>query len=108
MTPKFRGFLYTTLLPGILKNITYIAAAFWGIFLLTPFSGFGQTRFETDDINFVFKATETFSDAALADILLLPREKYLPAVQVDVTTRKGQLSTDIFIERALAYLRTIN
>lgn len=41
------------------------------------------SKYETDDIKFVFKKTETFSDAALADILLLPKEKYFNRINLE-------------------------
>lgn len=44
---------------------------------------FSQSRLETDDINFVFKNTESFSDAALSDILLLPKEKYFNRINLE-------------------------
>ncbi len=40
-------------------------------------------KYETDEVNFVFKKTETFSDAALADILLLPKEKYFNRINLE-------------------------
>ncbi|MBZ0202694.1 MAG: BamA/TamA family outer membrane protein [Ignavibacteria bacterium] len=40
-------------------------------------------KYETNDVDFVFKKTETFSDAALADILLLPKEKYFNRINLE-------------------------
>ena len=40
-------------------------------------------KVETGDIEFNFKKTESFSDAALLDIMLLPREKYFNRVNLE-------------------------
>ncbi|MFI5131368.1 MAG: S41 family peptidase [Chitinophagales bacterium] len=37
-----------------------------------------------------------------------PREKYLPAILLDLTNKQESSPTDIFIERALIYFRTLN
>ncbi|MBL8016800.1 MAG: hypothetical protein JNK43_05980, partial [Ignavibacteria bacterium] len=44
---------------------------------------FGQEKVETGDINFKFKGNSSFSEAALLDILLLPREKYFNRVNLE-------------------------
>jgi len=59
------------------------SAAFWGILLLVSAVTFGQSRIETDEINFVFKTTETFSESSLLDILLLPKEKYFNRINLE-------------------------
>ena len=44
----------------------------------------GQEKVETGDINFKFKGGNTsFSEAALLDILLLPREKYFNRINLE-------------------------
>jgi len=40
-------------------------------------------KVETGDIKFSFKKSETFSDAALLDIMLLPREKYFNRINLE-------------------------
>jgi outer membrane protein assembly factor BamA len=40
-------------------------------------------KVETGDIEFNFKKTESFSDAALLDIMLLPREKYFNRINLE-------------------------
>ena len=52
-------------------------------FLFINGLGFAQKKFETGKIEFEFRNTESFSEAALLDILLLPREKYFNAVNLD-------------------------
>jgi outer membrane protein assembly factor BamA len=47
---------------------------------LIGLSLFSQEKYETDEIEIVFKKTESFDDAALLDILLLPKEKYFNPV----------------------------
>jgi len=42
-----------------------------------------EKRIETGDINFKFRQTESFSDAALLDILLIPREKYFNRINLE-------------------------
>lgn len=42
-----------------------------------------EKKVETGDIKFSFKKTETFSDAALLDIMLLPREKYFNRINLE-------------------------
>lgn len=62
-------------------NILYFC-----ILLLLICSGmlFAQNKkIETGDIKFSFKKTETFGDAALLDIMLLPREKYFNRVNLE-------------------------
>ncbi|MCI0716002.1 MAG: BamA/TamA family outer membrane protein [Chlorobi bacterium] len=50
------------------------------IFFASQF--FSQGRYETGDIEFEFKKTETFDEAELLDILILPKEKYFNAANL--------------------------
>jgi len=58
-------------------------AGFCILFLLCIDVYSQNTRVETGDIEFKFKQTESFSDAALLDILLLPREKYFNRINLE-------------------------
>lgn len=60
----------------ILKGLLFL--------LLISFTSFTQPeKVETGDIKFVFKKTESFTDAALLDIMLLPREKYFNRINLE-------------------------
>jgi outer membrane protein assembly factor BamA len=57
-----------------------------GIFFFILYSNFSfaqPKKVETGDIDFEFKKTESFTDAALLDILLLPREKYFNRINLE-------------------------
>ncbi len=80
-TPSHRGFLYLIKLNKIFSN-TFI----YGILFFVLYSNFSFTqpkKVETGDITFNFKNTESFTDAALLDILLLPREKYFNRINLE-------------------------
>lgn len=67
-----------------MKN--YINKTGYSAILLLLFlcsSIFGQEKVETGDINFKFKGNATFTEAALLDILLLPREKYFNRINLE-------------------------
>lgn len=51
--------------------------------MLLCFAAFGQEKVETGDIDFKFKGNASFSEAALLDILLLPREKYFNRINLE-------------------------
>lgn len=50
--------------------------------LLSSLPLISQQRYETGDINFEFKGTESFSDNALQDILILPKELYFNRINL--------------------------
>ncbi|MEO8512905.1 MAG: BamA/TamA family outer membrane protein [Ignavibacteria bacterium] len=57
-----------------------------GVILLALYSNLTLAqpkKVETGDITFNFKKTESFTDAALLDILLLPREKYFNRINLE-------------------------
>lgn len=57
-----------------------------GIFILILYSNHSlaqPNKVETGDITFNFKKTESFTNAALLDILLLPREKYFNRINLE-------------------------
>ena len=68
-----------------MKKIYLKIAALGIIFLfLYPFSANAQTeKIETGDITFSFKKTASFSEGALLDILLLPKEKYFNSLNLE-------------------------
>jgi outer membrane protein assembly factor BamA len=53
------------------------------IFVLTGSTGFAQKSYETGEIEYEFKKTESFTSTALSDILLLPKEKYFNRINLD-------------------------
>ncbi len=67
-----------------MKNFTYnfAASAIILLLFLSPVI-FCQEKVETGDINFKFKGNSSFSEAALLDILLLPREKYFNRINLE-------------------------
>ncbi len=67
-------------------NKIFTNILFAGIFFLVLYSNLSLAqpkKVETGDITFSFKNTESFSDAALLDILLLPREKYFNRINLE-------------------------
>lgn len=44
---------------------------------------FSQSKYETGDIEFEFKKTESFDNSVLLEILLLPREKYFNRINLE-------------------------
>lgn len=67
-------------------NKTTINLLFCGIFLLILCSNLLKAQgknVETGDITFKFNKTESFNEAALLDILLLPREKYFNRINLE-------------------------
>ncbi len=80
-TPSHRGFLYTDNL-----NKYFTITLKTGILILILYSNitFAQPKkVETGDVTFNFKKTESFTDAAMLDILLLPREKYFNRINLE-------------------------
>ena len=67
-----------------MKNFIYnfAASAIILLLFLSPVI-FCQEKVETGDINFKFKGNSSFSEAALLDILLLPREKYFNRINLE-------------------------
>lgn len=54
------------------------------LFLISCLTLYSQPKkVETGDIKFVFKKSESFTDAALLDIMLLPREKYFNRINLE-------------------------
>jgi outer membrane protein assembly factor BamA len=53
------------------------------ILILLASTVLAQSKVETGDIDFKFNKTETFSETALLDILLLPREKYFNRINLE-------------------------
>ncbi|MBN8584891.1 MAG: BamA/TamA family outer membrane protein [Ignavibacteria bacterium] len=68
-----------------MKNFT-ANILFTAIFILLMIAGdlsAQSKKTETGDIDFKFKKTESFSEAALLDIMLLPREKYFNRINLE-------------------------
>lgn len=68
-----------------MKNFT-ANTLFTAIFILLMIAGdlsAQSKKTETGDIDFKFKKTESFSEAALLDIMLLPREKYFNRINLE-------------------------
>lgn len=66
------------------KPAVYILRLFILLLVICTELSFAQgKKVETGDIEFNFKKTESFSDAALLDIMLLPREKYFNRINLE-------------------------
>ncbi|MCC6866913.1 MAG: BamA/TamA family outer membrane protein [Ignavibacteria bacterium] len=70
------------MLPAILKLFFLITVIFL-LFTSDDVLYSQEVKYETGDLKFEFRKTESFTDAALLDILLLPREKFFNRINLE-------------------------
>ena len=67
-----------------MTTISFKIHHLFSVFFLLSFinNSLSQSRYETGDVEFEFKKTDTFDEAELLDILILPKEKYFNTVNL--------------------------